>query len=258
MSKIYEPQGRAREYSPLALNFFKGCTHNCEYCYVPRMMGRFNANYDHSQCSVNLNVAELEKSARKFQGCNKQILLSFTGDPYCGIDNDATKIVLETLLKYNHKVAILTKGGSRCLEHLDLFKKFGENIKVGATLTFDNDFDSLKWESGAALPNDRISALKTLSKNGVKTWVSFEPVVFPKQSLNLLSQVSSFVDHVKIGKLNNYNGLDKNVDWSAFIFHAVKICRDANLKFYIKKDLQIFNKGVYLSGDEINEDFLNL
>lgn len=50
MSTIYEPQGRAREYSPLALNFFRDCTHGCIYCYVPPMFKRFNAQYNHENC----------------------------------------------------------------------------------------------------------------------------------------------------------------------------------------------------------------
>lgn len=258
MSKIYEPAGRAREYSPLALNFYKGCTHGCAYCYVPNMLGRFNSNYRHEQCSLSVNYDELEKSALKFQGCGKQILLSFTGDPYCGVEKGATRNVLEILNKYGHKVAILTKGGSRCLDDVEIFKAFGDRIKIGATLTFDNDADSLKWEHGAALPQDRVDTLKYLAGEGIKTWVSFEPVIIPEQSLNLLEMVAGIVDHVKIGKLNNYKGIDKNIDWARFIFEAVRICREHRLPFYIKKDLQIHNKGVYLSGDETNEDFLNL
>ena len=30
---IYQPSGKAAEYSPWAANFFNGCSHNCAYCY---------------------------------------------------------------------------------------------------------------------------------------------------------------------------------------------------------------------------------
>jgi len=34
MSKpIYEPAGRAAEFSKFALNLFNGCSHGCEYCF---------------------------------------------------------------------------------------------------------------------------------------------------------------------------------------------------------------------------------
>ena len=259
--KIYQPAGRAREYSPLALNYFKGCTHNCKYCYVPSMLSRFNSSYDHKNVlsPSEKGFKELELSAKKMQGC-EQILLSFTGDPYCGVNPEVTTRVLEILNKYKHKVAILTKGGERALNDLELIKSFGNRIKIGATLTFDNVKDSKEWESGAAFPSERLNTLETFANNGIKTWASFEPVIIPGQSLNLLSQVAPFIDHVKIGKINNYKGIDKTIDWAKFIFESVRILRESKMndRFYIKKDLLSHNVGVYLSGNETNEDWLNL
>ena len=260
MSNIYEPSGRAREYSPLALNYFKGCDHGCKYCYVPSMLKRFNSKYDHDTVLKQIDFEKIKKSAEKHRGINKQILFSFTTDPYNRQNTDETKTVLEILNFYGHKVAILSKGGSRILRDESIIKKFGERIKIGASLTFDNDVDSKEWEHGAAMPKERIEVLKYFASIGVKTWASFEPVIKPEQSLNLLSHVVGFIDHVKIGKINNYKGIDKQIDWTKFIFDSVRILRDANMhdRFYIKKDLLIFNKGVYLSGNETNEDYLNL
>ena len=255
---IYEPAGRAREYSPLALNYFKGCDHGCKYCYVPNMLGRFNSNYKHESVISPTDFEKLEQSAKKMQGCEKQILLSFTGDPYCNAENGETRKVLEILLKYNHKVAILTKNPEKALKDIDIILKFGDRIKVGSTLTFSSDKDSQEWESGASLPESRINGLKKFSEAGIITWASFEPVIYPVQSLEMLKQVSSFISHVRIGKLNNYKGIDKQIDWAKFIFDSVRISRESNLPFYIKKDLLIHNNGVYLSGNETNEDYLNL
>lgn len=255
---IYEPAGRAREYSPLALNYFKGCDHGCKYCYVPNMLGRFNSNYQHESVISPTDFKKLEESARKMQGCDKQILLSFTGDPYCNAENGETRNVLEILNRFNHKVAILTKDTEKALKDIDIIKEFGNRIKIGSTLTFDNVKDSKEWEPGAATPDSRVIGLKKFSENGIITWVSFEPVIIPEQSLNMLKKVSGFINHVRIGKLNNYKGIDKQTDWAKFIFDAVRICRDANLPFYIKKDLFIHNNGVYISGNETNEDYLNL
>ena len=255
---IYEPAGRAREYSPLALNYFKGCDHGCKYCYVPNMMRRFNSNYNHESVISPTDFQKLEQSAKKMQGCEKQILLSFTGDPYCNTENGETSKVLEILNRCNHKVAILTKNPEKALKDIDVIKSFGNRIKIGSTLTFDNEFDSKEWEPGASIPKSRIEALRKFSELGIITWASFEPVVIPEQSLNCLSNVAKFISHVRIGKLNNYKGLDKKIDWAKFIFESVKICRESKLPFYIKNDLAKHNNGVYLSGNEINEDFLNL
>lgn len=257
---IYEPKGRAREYSPLALNYMSGCSHLCDYCYVPNMLGRFNKKYEHNVCKQPKynSIDIIEKSAKKFEKCNKQILLCFTGDPYCKESINLTYDVLQVLNKYKHKVAILTKGGSNLLQHIDLFKLFENRIKIGATLTFDNIVDSLKFEAGAAIPSDRVNSLKVISENGIKTWASFEPVIIPEQSLNLIKQVE-FIDHIKIGKINNYKGIDKKIDWKLFLNNAVLLCRELDVNFYIKKDLQLYNNNyVYLHENEIDMDYLNL
>ena len=258
MSKIYVPKGRAREYSPLALNLYKGCTHGCKYCYVPRMFKQWQPGYRHDDCHPQVNFAELEKSAQSLFGCGQQILLSFTGDPYCGVEPITTRRALEILNRYQHHVAILTKGGCRCLPDIDLFKQFGDRIKVGATLTFDNDKDSSEWEPGGATPQDRIDTLRKLHEEGITTWASFEPVVIPEQSLHMLELAAPYLSHCKIGKLNNYNGMDAKIDWASFIREAVRICREHNLQFYIKTDLAAFNNGVELRPEERDQDYLNV
>jgi DNA repair photolyase len=255
---IYQPAGRAREYSPLALNYFKGCDHGCKYCYVPNMLGRFQSGYNHENVITPNDFTALETSARKMRGCDQQILLSFTGDPYCNAENGETKRVLEILNFYGHKVAILTKDPEKALKDLELIKSFGDRIKIGSTLTFDNEHDSKVWEPGAATPESRIKGLNAFAEAGVKTWASFEPVINPEQSVNLMRMVSGFIDHVRVGKLNNYKGLDKDIDWQKFIADTVSVLSTNKVKFYIKKDLALFNKTVVLSELELNEDHLNL
>jgi DNA repair photolyase len=224
------------------------------------MLGRFNSNYNHSEVINPTDFKELEQSASKMRDCGKQILLSFTGDPYCNAESGETRKVLEILNFYGHKVAILTKQPMKALKDIVIFKKFGDRFKIGSTITFDNDTDSEKWEKGASSPDDRINGLEIFAKEGIKTWASFEPVIIPEQSLNQLKKVVNFIDHVKIGKINNYKGIDKQIDWAKFIFDSVRILRESNMngRFYIKKDLLIHNTGVYLSGNETNEDYLNL
>jgi DNA repair photolyase len=224
------------------------------------MLGRFNSNYNHSEVISPIDFKELDQSASKMRDCGKQILLSFTGDPYCNAESGETRKVLEILNFYGHKVAILTKQPMKALKDIVVFKKFGDRFKIGSTITFDNNIDSSNWESGASNPDDRINGLEIFAKEGIKTWASFEPVIIPEQSLNQLKKVVNFIDHVKIGKINNYKGIDKQIDWAKFIFDSVRILResDMNDRFYIKKDLLIHNTGVYLSGNETNEDYLNL
>jgi DNA repair photolyase len=257
--KIYEPAGRAREYSPLALNYFKGCDHGCKYCYVQPMMRRFNPAYNHSSVSCDLNLSELEASIKKLskEDRNKQVLLSFTGDPYCGFESGQTRQVLEVLLKHRIHTSILTKNPHKALKDIDLFKQF-EHFKIGTTLVVADEAKRQEWEPGTIHSSKRIEALERFQSEGIITWASFEPVIYPEHSLLMIEKVSGFIDHVKVGKLNNYKGIDKDINWGKFLFDAVYLMRSKKMDFYIKKDLAVFNNGVYLSGNEINEDYLNI
>lgn len=255
MSTIYTPAGKAREYSPLALNIYLSCTHQCEYCYAPgcRHQTReeyFKKPFPRKDIVKNLRN-DLEHCVPK-----EQVLLSFIGDVYCETEDDSrtTREVLETLLEYKVPVAILTKGGNRCLRDIDLFKQFGEHIQIGSTLTFDNEKDSLEWEKGAALPSERLEMLKVLHDNQIRTFASFEPVIIPEQSLNLMEQSLDFIDVYKVGKLNNYRGIDKKIDWTSFLIKTLEILRPAGKAIYIKHDLRQNAPSVRLYGNECLPD----
>ena len=255
MSIIYEPKGKAREYSPLALNIYLSCTHRCEYCYAPGCRHQTKDQYFASPFPRSGIVDKL-KDELEHDVPKEQVLLSFIGDVYCETKdaNRATRECLELLLKYKVPVAILTKGGKRCLKDLEIFKSFGEHIQVGTTLTFDNNDDSMKWESGAALPDERLETLKILHSEGIKTFASFEPVIIPQQSLNLMKKSLEYIDVYKVGKLNNYKGLDKSIDWKDFLEKSLDILRNAGKAFYIKHDLRQAAASVRLYGNEVLPD----
>src|SRR5512136_932429 len=223
MSIIYKPKGRAAEYSPLAANLYTGCNHGCTYCYAKKMSHRFGAtNESWNNPIPKENVVkqfEIDCEKRKGGDC-PQVLFCFMCDPYCKIEQDQqiTRHCLEIAYNYNIPISILTKS-DLCLKDMDLFRKFDRSIQVGFTLTFNNDEDSLKYEPGASLPKQRVSTIRYLHKNKIKTWVSFEPVIYPKQTLNLIECIVPYVDHVKIGKLNG-DLKEKEIDWNAFLHTA--------------------------------------
>jgi len=70
MSVIYEPRGKAREYSELAVNLYKGCSHACVYCYAPAATfcdrGKFSSP-DYIQPRPDI-LKTLEREAQKMSG----------------------------------------------------------------------------------------------------------------------------------------------------------------------------------------------
>jgi DNA repair photolyase len=252
---IYTPRGKAREYSPYALNIYNGCDHNCKYCYVKILkLQRYKLN---NEIEPRKDIIEKLEKQLKRQEVTEQVLLCFMGDPYCKTDTkyETTREVLNILLKYNIPTAILSKGGKRILRDIDLFKKF-KKIKVGATLTLLDEKESLEYEPNAALPRERIEVLKKLHNEGIKTWVSFEPVIRPLTTYQLLELSYPFVDQYKVGKMNHYI-LGTDVNWGEFGNNIVKKLMEYKNNFYVKKDLYKY-MNIKLDDKYIDQDYLTL
>lgn len=234
MSLIYEPRGRAREYSPLALNIYNGCDHGCSYCYGTSTCFMSNTEAIPKKDLLAKLDKELDKHAP-----TEQVLLSFIGDPYCRRERTEklTRSVLMLLKAYRVPVAILTKGGARCLRDIDLFVDYGAPIMVGATLTFADTEHSLLWEPNADIPENRADTLAELHEAGVTTWVSLEPVIIPTHTLSLIDATHEFVDVYKVGKWNHDARAGK-IDWEAFGNAAVETLRGYGARFYAKEDLR--------------------
>ena len=237
MNIIYEPRGKAGEYCKLACNLYRGCSHNCVYCYAPK--ATFNNDFAESKLRKGL-LEQLEKEAAllsfPWNKPDSPILLCFTCDPYQPMDSihQITRKALQILKKNNLDVMILTKGGKRAERDFDLLTS---DDKFGVTLTCLDNEESLKWEPGAALPQERISSLQKAHELRIKTWVSIEPVINPETSLEIIHQTHEFVDLYKVGKMN-YHPIAKTVDWHKFGNDAINLLTSLKKEYYIKDDLK--------------------
>jgi len=239
MPIIYEPRGKALEYSPLAANLYKGCSHKCVYCYAPSATFKTRDVF-HSDEYIKPrdNVLEqFKKDCKKYAGDEREVLFSFTTDPYqkCETDLNITRKALKIALEYDMFPVILTKGGSRALKDFDILKQF-KRRKFGVSLTHDIDSVSLEWERGAALPQDRIKTLMDAWTLGIETFVSFESVIDPEAVMRLIDATHEFVDFYKVGKLN-YHAHSKMIDWVDFRSRVIVKLNSLNKKYMIKKDL---------------------
>lgn len=239
---IYEPKGKAREYSPLACNLYLTCSHNCKYCYAPKTLKRDKNAYFTKKPEPRKNIIQKLANELKKNAPTKQVLLSFIGDVYSesSDNNETTRKALELFLNYHVPVAILSKGGKRCLKDVDLFQEFGDHFQFGSTLTFMEENKSIEWENGAALPEERLQVLKKLHNSGIKTFASFEPVIEPSESLQLIQETlhDDSVDTYKIGKINNFMDIDKTIDWRKFLEDCLFNLEGTGKNIYIKYDLR--------------------
>jgi DNA repair photolyase len=236
-SIIYAPKGQAGEYAPLAANPYRGCGHACAYCYVPAVLRMPRPEFDAGATPRPDYLNLLAKDAIKYQanGSREQVMLSFTTDPYHPGDNGLTSSVIHTLQHYGLAVCTLTKGGTRALRDLDLFR--ADRDAFASTLTSLDDAFSRKWERGAALPADRIAALKAFHAAGIFTWVSLEPTLDTASSLAIIEATHEFVDLFKVGRAN-YLPMTNTTDWEDYTLRVLDLVQRLGVRHYIKQDLQ--------------------
>lgn len=234
---IYTPQGQAGEYAPLATNPYRGCGHMCSYCYVPGVLRMSRPEFDAGAVARPDFLRQLRRDAEKYRaaGITEQVMLSFTTDPYHPGDTALTRQTLEVLQEHGLGICTLTKGGTRALRDRDLFRPSRDAF--ASTLTSLDDAFSRKWERAAALPGDRLEALKRFHEAGVFTWVSLEPTLDVESSLQVVEATHGFVDLYKVGRVN-YLPMTQTTDWRDYTHRMLDVLHRTGAAHYIKEDLQ--------------------
>lgn len=227
---IYEPKGKAKEYGDLALNIYTGCPHRCYYCFAPNVLHKDREEF-HSHVEPRPGIVEeVKKQLEKEKITGKLIHLCFTCDPYpTGCDTSATRKIIKLLKEHGNHVQILTKGvGSRDFDLLDGEDWYGITISSNTRIARAS-------EPGARNPLDRLVALHAAHWFGIKTWVSFEPVLEPGAVLGCIASYFDLFDKVKVGKLNYH---PSDIDWATFGRMAENTLKETGVDYYIKESLR--------------------
>ena len=224
MIPIYEPRGKAKEYGDLALNIYTGCPHRCFYCFAPNVLRRDREEF-HSRVEPRPGIVkETSNQLARENITGKLIHLCFTCDPYpTGYDTSTTREIIQLLKQFGNHVQILTKGdGRRDFDLLD------DGDWYGITMDCGKDYSAPVAKYGCL-------QLAEAKARGIKTWVSFEPVLDEKAFRFLLEEVSGLADKVKIGKLNYY---PSSINWREFGREAEALCKRLGIDYYIKDSLR--------------------
>lgn len=227
MKPIYTPRGAAKEYGDFAVNIYTGCPHRCYYCFAPGVLRREREDY-HTRVKPRENIAEaVARQLEKEQITGKTIHLCFTCDPYPeGFDTTKTREIIKLLKDSGNHVQILTKGdGQRDFDLLDGGDWYG--------ITFSGA--DAEQEPDSIFSGLRLLHLYRAKQAGIKTWVSFEPVVNAEAVLETIREYHSIMDKVKIGKLNYW---PSDIDWAEFGHKAEALCLELGLDYYIKDGLR--------------------
>lgn len=230
MTPIYKPKGAAKEYGDYAINIYTGCPNRCYYCFAPSVLHRDReAFYSHVEPRAGI-VEAVEKQLATGKIKDQLIHLCFTCDPYpTGYDSSTTREIIKLIKASGNHVQILTKGdGSRDFDLLD------ENDWFGITVTCNTRLQKA-IEPNAINPLERLKLLEKAKSQGLKTWVSFEPVISGNDVISCIVGYFDLFDKIKIGKLNYH---PSDIDWGYFGRAVENVCKETGVEYYIKDSLR--------------------
>lgn len=207
---LYQPKGKAAEYSPWAVNFYTGCSNDCEYCYCKRGVmshvwdnkPRLKKCFTTTQNALDVFNMELGKNINKIG--DSGILFSFTTDPLLPETRDLTFRAMEDAISLGIPVKILTKRADWLYDFFQrmeiqtiLYGRSKHLIAFGFSLTGADEL-----EPGAAPNHLRIEAMEILHTKGFKTFASIEPVINPQKAVEIILKTYNFCNLYKIGLIS--------------------------------------------------------
>ena len=250
---IYNPSGKAGEYSYWACNFYTGCSNGCDYCYckkgiLAKVMGgnvpvlkKCFRDEEHAlevfEKELKQNISELRKYG---------LFFSFTTDPMLVQTSTLTICAMVECVKNEIPVKILTKVA----DFIDLYSFFIEGVnwlelafqsKYGISINALKEYVAFGFtltgcddrEPNASTNIERIKTMEKLHDAGFKTWASIEPVIDIPKSLAMINLSNGLCDLYKIGLMSGKRY--SKTDLQAFVEMLTGMY--PNNKFYFKDTL---------------------
>ena len=201
---LYTPKGAAKEYGRIGCNFYTGCPHECEYCYLKRgitgkALGgtevRLKKCFKDEKYALQVFRNEVTKHRDRLRETG--VFFSFTTDPMIPETRDLTLSAIAFLSDLGIASYVLTKNHTfyeydRFTRMLPSLNK--ELVHFGFTFTGRDDM-----EPKASANSQREYVLRCLHDQGYKTWASIEPVVDWESSCLMIARLLDVCDHFKVG-----------------------------------------------------------
>jgi DNA repair photolyase len=230
-----------------SLNPYRGCQHNCAYCYVPNVL-RIKRNEWGSFVDVRINIPTVLSKELK----NKKpgvVAISTVTDPYQPVEKKykLTRYCLEQFLRHDFPVCIQTKS-DLATRDIDLISKFSK-AEVMFSIGTLNDKDRKILEPYSSPIQNRLDALKQFSNEGIETSVFFGPIYLTVKTSDISTIIDNFIQfgatEIMIDKLNlkpgikdnivdvfpPYKELTENVSYHQKLFDEImRVCKEKKVK----------------------------
>jgi len=241
-----------------SLNPYKGCQHQCTYCYVPNVLKLKRSEWGNFvDVKVNIPLVLSKELKIKKPGV---VGISTVTDPYQPVEKKytLTRYCLEQLLKYDFPVSIQTKS-SLITRDIDILSKFSNAEILFSIATLDDTQRQLLEPNSSPL-NKRLSALQECSQANIKTSVFFGPI-YPSISIYELPRIiDSFIESgaskIWIDSLNLKPGILENIIQKT---HHDKNLSAAfsNKSFKYKQYYELLRKKILKIGKEKNIEIID-
>lgn len=234
---IYNPSGKAGEYSQWACNLYTGCSNDCIYCYCKRgaissvwsIAPKLKRCFRDEKHAVEVFEKELKKNITELR--EHGLFFSFITDPLLPACKDLTWEAVMMAMENDVPVKILTKVAGIWVDQLieNMHPSWKNLIAIGFTLTGHDEL-----EPNASSNQERIDAMKRLHAAGFITWASIEPIVDIQSSSDMIFRTLGFCDLYKIGLMSG-----KKYDKDTLQDFIVQICYHVGdkAKIYFKDSL---------------------
>lgn len=166
------------------INPYRGCEHGCIYCYARpshAYLGMSPGLDFETQLIARPDApAILEKELRNPRYVPAMIAIGSNTDPYQPIEKEhqIMRGILQVLARFNHPVAIITKG-TLIERDIDILAPMAANglVRVGVSVTTLDNKTSRAMEPRVPLPARRLQTICRLSDAGIPVRVMVSPVV---------------------------------------------------------------------------------
>jgi DNA repair photolyase len=246
---IYNPSGKAGEYSYWACNFYNGCSNGCTYCYLKNGALAHTLGGDKptlKKCfkdenhAIEVFIKELKANLHELQ--KHGLFFTFTSDPLIMETIHLTTQALVLCMYYKIPVKLLTKSAlfidgyvhenSGIYDYFEIFKNFKDYVAFGFTLTGHDEL-----EPNASPNAERIEAMRKLHDAGFKTWASIEPIIDFESSKNMIDESFQYCDLFKVGlesgRKYEKKDLVEFIEWNL----CIPVFYEEKVKFYFKDSL---------------------
>lgn len=243
---LYRPQGKAGEYAKWAVNFYTGCSNNCDYCYCKRgvlsrvwsIEPKLKKCFKDEKDALAVFEKEFNYQCRKEDLKRDGIFFSFTTDPLLpstgGLTLDAALIALRNgvpstiLTKRADGAMLFVECYSKLLRENDIYRLRFSNLAIGFTLTGHDEL-----ERGASSNEERINAMRYIHSLGIKTFASIEPIIDFEGAAAMITCTLGFCDLYKIGLLSGCKRPDVST-LTNFVEDMTQQIGDSGAKVYWK------------------------